>query len=133
MAAKKAPMKRPPSKNIDLNKLDQFAAGANKASTSAPKPEPETQKAEQPPEKSAPAPAPKPKAKAKSSPKVIHEWEKPDVNEKVIIPFNIRTNQVMNLKLKHIAKYSPNYKSVHEFCMTAIKEKMEKELAKLLK
>jgi hypothetical protein len=128
MAAKKAPMKRPPSKKIDLTELDKFAAEANKASADKPEPKPETQQAEPPPEKK-----PEPKPKAKPSAKVIHEWEKPDVNEKVIIPFNIRTNQVMNLKLKHIAKYSPDYRSVHEFCMNAIKEKMEKELAKLLK
>lgn len=60
-------------------------------------------------------------------------WEQEGVNEKVIRPFNLRLNEPYSLKVEFIAENMPQYKSKHDFCMQAVLEKVDQELAKLLK
>lgn len=116
---KKAPMKKPPRKNINLNALDNFAAEAN-ASVQ---------------DKAIEAQALPTPAKKKVKPTVhgTFPWEREGVNEKVIVPFNLRMSQPNNLKLKYLVKHLPDYTSIHDFCMKTVVERIDQELSKLLK
>jgi hypothetical protein len=107
----KAPMKRPPKKIVNLEKLDEFAAAANEEPK---KKEDENAKINEP-------------EKNKSLP-----WEQKGVSELVPKPFNLRTNQIQIEKLKYIVQNTPGFKSVHAFCMDAVEKRMNEELKKLL-
>lgn len=119
----KPKMKRTPK--VDLEKLDDFAEAANK--TPAKKPEKETAK-EAPKEPKKPTPPIKESKPPKTG---SMPWEQEGVSDKVLKPFNLRTNQVQIEQLKYIVDNTAGYKSVHAFCMEAVKKAMEKQLKKL--
>ncbi len=116
---KKAPMKRVPKKDIDLNALENFAAEAN---------HPVQDKASESKQPASPS-----DKVARASAQSALPWEQEGINEKVIVPFNLRPNEPTSLKLKFIVKHLPDYKSVHDFCMKTVLEKVDQELSKLLK
>jgi hypothetical protein len=58
-------------------------------------------------------------------------WQQDGVNERVISPFNLRLPEPMKLKIEWIVNNSLRYKSMHDFFMKLIAEKVDDELKKL--
>lgn len=63
---------------------------------------------------------------------IIFPWEQPEVNERVITSFNLRLPEPVKFKIEWIVKNSLEYKSMHDFSMKAVIQKIEEELKKLI-
>ena len=82
-----------------------------------------------------------PEAGAKGADKVRCDplpWKRGEVSSRVIKPFNLRIPEPDFVKMKFVVERSRSgekvkYRSVHALCMDAIMDRVNKELAKILK
>lgn len=58
-------------------------------------------------------------------------WQQNGVSERVIVPFNLRLPEPTKLKVEWIVNNSLKYKSMHDFFMKLILEKVDDELKKI--
>lgn len=61
----------------------------------------------------------------------VFPWEKPEVNERVVKVFNLRLPEPEFLKIKYLVKWS-DFNSMHDFCLQAIREKLEENLSEII-
>lgn len=122
MTKKKPSLKKTPAaRKVDLDKLDNFAAGAG-GQEQKPEQEKETKSAVS----SKPAPPVETRAK-----KVEYPWEKPGVREDVKKAVNLLLPEPILLKLRFISKNT--LESQQKFLRRIIEPAIEKEIKKLTK
>lgn len=120
MTKTKPPMKsRRKKKTIDMEAAEKFAAEADKT------PVPEN-KADNPVE---------PDKSADTIPveveKELLPWEVDGLNTKVIKPFNIRPNEIEHSKIKFVVDNTSWAKSMQQFCLQVVLERVEARIKEL--
>lgn len=118
MATKeKVQLRRPPK--ISREEED-FIAGAQERTEPTSEPQPASAARERPKA----APRQKPRTKEKAS----YPWEDPRVREDVTKVYNLRLPEPVHLKLKWLAKRSPE--SMHEIAVKAVEAEVQRRIRK---